>query len=59
MVKALLEWETLDSDQIKDIVAGKPPRPPRPVQAKPTPTPPPSDGGGKAPEPAPSSVESA
>jgi cell division protease FtsH len=60
MVKALLEWETLDSDQIKDIVAGKPPRPPRPLQAKITPTPPPpSDGGNKAPEAPPAPVENA
>ncbi len=30
MVAALLEWETIDADQIKDIMAGLPPRPPRP-----------------------------
>jgi cell division protease FtsH len=29
MAKALLEWETLDSDQLDDIMAGKPPRPPK------------------------------
>ena len=29
MAKALLEWETIDSDQLDDIMAGKPPRPPR------------------------------
>ncbi|HQR56536.1 MAG TPA: ATP-dependent zinc metalloprotease FtsH, partial [Burkholderiaceae bacterium] len=29
MTKALIEWETIDSDQIDDILAGKPPRPPR------------------------------
>ena len=28
MAKALLEWETLGSDQIEDIMAGKQPRPP-------------------------------
>ena len=28
MAQALLEWETLDSDQIDDIMAGKKPRPP-------------------------------
>ena len=28
MTKALLEWETLDADQLNDIMAGKPPRPP-------------------------------
>ena len=30
MTKALLEWETLDADQISDIMDGKPPRPPKP-----------------------------
>jgi cell division protease FtsH len=30
MTKALLEWETIDSEQIDDIMAGQPPRPPRP-----------------------------
>ncbi len=29
MAKALLDWETIDSDQIDDIMAGKPPRPPK------------------------------
>lgn len=28
MAHALLEWETIDSDQIDDIMAGRPPRPP-------------------------------
>ncbi len=32
MTKALLDWETIDADQIDDIMAGKPPRPPKPVQ---------------------------
>jgi cell division protease FtsH len=42
MAKTLLEWETIDADQINDIMAGKPPRPPKPAQ---TPvTPPPSAG---------------
>ncbi|MEQ1813237.1 MAG: ATP-dependent zinc metalloprotease FtsH [Candidatus Nitrotoga sp.] len=30
MAKALMEWETLDADQINDIIAGKAPRPPKP-----------------------------
>jgi len=30
MTKALLEWETIDAEQIDDIMAGKPPRPPKP-----------------------------
>jgi cell division protease FtsH len=29
MAKALLEWETLDADQINDIMAGNEPRPPK------------------------------
>jgi cell division protease FtsH len=31
MAKALLEFETIDADQIDDIMAGKPPRPPKPT----------------------------
>ncbi|MDR2625345.1 MAG: ATP-dependent zinc metalloprotease FtsH [Zoogloeaceae bacterium] len=30
MTRALLEWETLDAEQIDDIMAGNPPRPPKP-----------------------------
>jgi cell division protease FtsH len=30
LAKALLEWETLDSEQIEDIMQGRPPRPPKP-----------------------------
>jgi cell division protease FtsH len=33
MTQALLEWETIDSDQIKDIMEGRPPRPPKPPQS--------------------------
>jgi cell division protease FtsH len=29
MANALLEWETIDADQIEDIVEGRPPRPPK------------------------------
>jgi cell division protease FtsH len=29
MAQALLEWETIDADQIDDIMAGRPPRPPK------------------------------
>ena len=50
MTKALLEWETIDADQINDIMAGKPPRPPKPAQA---PQQPPQAGVPGAPEPAP------
>jgi len=35
MTKALLEWETIDAEQIDDIMAGKSPRPPKPSQSKP------------------------
>ena len=42
MTKALLEWETIDANQIDDIMAGRPPRPPKPV-ARPAA---PNDGGG-------------
>jgi cell division protease FtsH len=39
MTAALLEWETIDADQINDIMAGNPPRPPKP-QAVQAPLPP-------------------
>ena len=29
MTKTLLEWETIDADQINDIIEGRPPRPPK------------------------------
>jgi cell division protease FtsH len=44
MAHALLEWETIDSDQIDDIMAGKPPRAPKDW----SPTPPPKGGGTPA-----------
>ena len=34
MTKALMELETIDADQIDDIMAGKPPRPPKQPQFK-------------------------
>ncbi|HEX7811089.1 MAG TPA: ATP-dependent zinc metalloprotease FtsH [Burkholderiales bacterium] len=48
MAKALLEWETIDADQVNDIMEGRPPRPPKPTG---TPTPPPGPHGS-APAPA-------
>lgn len=33
MTKALLDWETIDQDQIADIMAGKSPRPPKSAQS--------------------------
>jgi len=44
MTKALLEWETLDSDQLNDIMEGKAPREPKPKQSGTTPPPPQKDG---------------
>ncbi|MBX6319482.1 ATP-dependent zinc metalloprotease FtsH [Pigmentiphaga sp.] len=46
MAKALLEWETIDADQINDIVEGRPPRPPKTSDSANTPpNTPPSPGG--------------
>jgi cell division protease FtsH len=44
MAKALLEFETIDAEQIDDIMTGKPPRPPKPSQA-----PAPNASGGTTP----------
>jgi cell division protease FtsH len=44
MAKALLEMETIDADQIDDIMAGRPPRPPRPTHSTSG-----SSSGGSAP----------
>ena len=41
MAKALLELETLDAEQLDDIMAGKPPRPPKPSQPSQSTQPPP------------------
>ena len=43
MTKALLDWETIDAEQINDIMAGRPPRPPKP---SPPPAPPAASDGG-------------
>jgi cell division protease FtsH len=50
MAKALLEWETIDTDQIDDIMEGRPPRPPKDwnPSAKPGPTPPINPDGAPA-----------
>jgi len=48
MTHALLEWETIDSEQIDDIMAGKPPRPPKPSQSTSRPSAP-SDSPGAEP----------
>jgi cell division protease FtsH len=57
MAKALLEWETIDADQIDDIMAGREPRPPKDFTPRT-----PSSGGGSgggtavATEPAPTAA---
>jgi len=47
MAKALMEWETIDADQVGDIMEGRPPRPPKPPAN--TQAPPPSQGSATAP----------
>jgi cell division protease FtsH len=49
MAKALLEYETIDADQINDIMAGLPPRPPKPAQPTPQQPPKPDAPGAAAP----------
>ncbi|GAA4332630.1 ATP-dependent zinc metalloprotease FtsH [Pigmentiphaga soli] len=45
MAKALLEWETIDADQIDDIIAGRPPRPPKTPESGSSPNTPPTTPG--------------
>ncbi len=45
MAATLLEWETIDAEQIDDIMAGRPPRPPKPSQGTSVP---PRDSGPTA-----------
>jgi cell division protease FtsH len=57
MAQALLEWETIDADQIEDIMNGRPPKPPKdwiPSVNKPPggPSNPPSISSGNAAAPA-------
>jgi cell division protease FtsH len=52
MAKALLELETLDADQLNDIMAGKPPRPPKVSAAQSGPSGPASDTAPAAAAPA-------
>ncbi len=46
MTKTLLEWETIDAEQINDIMAGRPTRPPNPSP----PTAPPAASSGVTPD---------
>jgi cell division protease FtsH len=48
MAETLLEWETIDADQIGDIMDGKPPRPPKPAAPPPPPPSSPSDDSPSA-----------
>ncbi len=56
MTAALLQWETIDAEQIDDIMAGRPPRPPKPVAQ---PVPPPRDNTPSAPAPSTTPAEEA
>jgi cell division protease FtsH len=49
MAKSLLEWETLDTDQIEDVMQGRPPRPPKPTSTPANPTFGPNAGPDAAP----------
>jgi cell division protease FtsH len=49
MTATLLEWETIDADQINDIMEGRPPRPPKVPQGSDTPDSPPPPAAGVAP----------
>ncbi len=49
MAKALLEWETIDAEQLDDIMAGREPRPPKDWTPR---VPPSADGGGSGGSPA-------
>ncbi len=53
MTAALLELETIDADQINDIMAGNPPRPPKPSSAPPKPAADAGTPGAVPPAPAP------
>jgi cell division protease FtsH len=56
MAKALLEWETIDKEQIDDIMAGKEPRPPKDWTPKAPSSGPDSGGAPPVIEPAPNAA---
>jgi cell division protease FtsH len=51
MAKAMLEWETIDAEQIDDIMSGRPPRPPKDWPSTPSRPSGSSDGGGTSVKP--------
>ena len=53
MTAALMEWETLDADQLSDIMGGKPPRPPKASSSSGSTPPAANDGAEGAAAPAP------
>ena len=53
MAHTLLEWETIDADQINDIMEGKQPRPPKPTSTPPKSTPDSTPGAAPSAPPAP------
>ncbi len=53
MAKALLEWETIDSEQLDDIMAGREPRPPKDWSPRIPPSGSGGDGGAPAVKPDP------
>ena len=60
MAKTLLEWETIDAEQIDDIMAGNPPRAPKPSLSQATPaTGKDKDGKDDAPKAAPNAPAAA
>ncbi len=59
MAKALLEWETIDAEQIEDIMQGRDPRPPKPTQAGTAGSPPASPSAGASTGSAPAATPTA
>lgn len=53
MTRALMEWETIDAEQIKDILEGRAPRAPKPLQSTTPPANDPTPPSPAAPTPAP------
>ena len=53
MTAALMEWETLDADQLNDIMGGQPPRPPKASSSSGSTPPAANDGAEGATAPAP------